>query len=1069
MNTKHVQLLATLLAVFFILRAAQAAEIHEAAEADDVGRIQALLATNSALVHLPGQDELTPLHVAARAGKLKAAAVLLEHGADVNAADVHGCSPLHSAVYGQHTGVAEFLLGHGTNVNAARDDGTTPLYYAAGDGNTNLVALLLKNDARPAGSPPTSFGPLHAAAKAGRIAAAALLVDAGASVGATDVEGRTPLHVAAMMGQRNMAEWLLNHGANADAKDWTGLRPVDEVTGPASEALVSLLLQHMKFRADQMLPANVGEAGDPDRLSFEGLLTFTSEQIRRALAIKPSYLLVAHPQAPLRAFLTELKNMVQAGYQAAGFPDARAEVSYDPKTIKVLVKVIEGPRFKAGKIEVVGAKASSPAALIRWFTTAAEHSPSEQKVEAVTSSKPLKEQEPGDTWSITASASITTAKRPGLNMPGKAVRSDEPMWVTGHCADFNATWATEAADQVEACLADQGFFFPKAKVELHRDAAAGIATLLITLQSEGPPGVIGAIHVTGTQQHTADEILRFLQLREGLPISAERLAAAQQSLLDCGRFWDAEVTPERTGIDPVSSPRVGLHIDVKEQPGVPPLTEPLSPVQQALVHLCEWIEQFPTRDEDIQITLNRPGGLPFDLDFIISPKNGLLINDAKLNVGSPMSAGLLVSDESVQICAWNSGSKLAAPRDSGAKFFLHLVPDKSGGSNRFNFTAGGGLTGTTSSPSPKTNAGPHWLEFDIQLSRAAFLVLLTRQGYVGRLEGGQFVLSNDAFSLRSEAKTGRLLEVDLGTNQSSINLRFGASVWGQASRDFTRRAASLTNTYATGRGMASFLTFAATEAARWRLMSATNSNVSPEQRTRALAALRKLLNPEFLPPLDRFFGGNETNAFRVPSDELDQKMALNSVATLYGGFAFQISGDLFPKHSWPWTVARESAFVMLNQGRYTDVELERLYSSDDTGPIGCLMIARLLRTLESPTSSKFAVQGLVRLDREDFLKDCDLFLRGDSGLARTFAKLAEVLRTLPEDELAALVAVLPETEASLLRESAAALRAHPDGLPAAVLAPAIGKYWQETLRARVREALRQLTVPPARPSVNARI
>ena len=1067
MKTKHVQLLARLLAVFFILRGAQAAEIHEAAEADDVGRIQALLATNSALVHLPGKDDLTPLHVAARSGSLKAAAALLEHGADVNAADVHGCSPLHSAVYGQRTRVAEFLLSHGANVNAARDDGTTPLYYAAADGDTNLVALLLKNDARPAGSSQSGFTPLHAAAKAGRVAAAAMLVDAGASVEATDADGDTPLHIAAMMGQRDMADWLLNHGANADARDRTGLRPVDVVTGPTSEALVSLLFQHMKSRADQLLPTNVGEAGDPDLLEFEGLQTFTSNQIRRALAVKPSYLLVAHPQAALRAFLTELKNMVQAGYQAAGFPDARAEVSYDAKTIKVLVKVTEGLRFMAGKIEVVGAKASSAAALIRWFTTAAERLPSEQTVETVTSSKPLKEREPGDTWDITASASITTAKRVGLSMPDKAVRPDDPMWVTGHRADFSAAWATQAVEQVEACLAEQGFFFSKSKVELKRDAVAGIASLLITLQSEGPPGLIGSIHVAGMQHHTADEIIRFLQLREGMPISAESLAAAQQSLLDCGRFWDAEITPERAGVDPASSPRVDLHIAVKEQPGVPPLSEPLSPIQQALVRVCEWVEQFPARDEDIQITLNHAAGLPFDVDFIVSPKHGLLLNNAKVQVSSPVSAGLLVSEETVQLCAWDSGSKLAAPRDSGAKFSLHLLPDKSGGSNRFSLTAGAGFTGVTASP--VTNTGPHWLEFDIQLSRAAFLDLLTREGCAGRLEGGQLVLSNDAFSVRAEAKTGRLLEVGLGTNQSSINLRFGVRVWDQASRDFTRRAASLTNTYATGRGMASFLTFAATEAARWRLMSATNSNVSPEQRTRALAAVRKLLNPEFLPPLDRFFGGNETNAFGVPSDELDRKMALNCVATIYGGFAFQLSGDLFPKYSWPWTVARESAFVMLNQGRYTDVELERLYGSDDTGPIGCLMIARLLRTLESPTSSKFAVQGLVRLDREDFLKDCDLFLRGDSGLARTFAKLAEVLRTVPEDELAALAAVLPETEASLLRESAAALRAHPDGLPAAVLAPAIGKYWQETLRARVREALRPLTVPPARPSVNARI
>ena len=61
----------------------------------------------------------------------------------------------------------------------------------------------------------------------------------------------------------------------------------------------------------------------------------------------------------------------------------------------------------------------------------------------------------------------------------------------------------------------------------------------------------------------------------------------------------------------------------------------------------------------------------------------------------------------------------------------------------------------------------------------------------------------------------------------------------------------------------------------------------------------------------------------------------------------------------------------------------------------------------------------------------NLFLRGDSGLARAFARMIAVLRTLPEDELAALLAGLPEREANLLREAAGALRSHPDARTAA--------------------------------------
>ena len=74
--------------------------------------------------------------------------------------------------------------------------------------------------------------------------------------------------------------------------------------------------------------------------------------------------------------------------------------------------------------------------------------------------------------------------------------------------------------------------------------------------------------------------------------------------------------------------------------------------------------------------------------------------------------------------------------------------------------------------------------------------------------------------------------------------------------------------------------------------------------------------------------------------------------------------------------------------------------------------------------------------------------------------MARALRTLPADELAALVTVLSEGEANLLREAAAALREKPDAPPATVLSPIIGKYWEGTLRAKVRQSLRQLTAPP---------
>jgi hypothetical protein len=213
--------------------------------------------------------------------------------------------------------------------------------------------------------------------------------------------------------------------------------------------------------------------------------------------------------------------------------------------------------------------------------------------------------------------------------------------------------------------------------------------------------------------------------------------------------------------------------------------------------------------------------------------------------------------------------------------------------------------------------------------------------------------------------------------------------------------------------------------------------------------------------LDGVLSEDGTNSFSIPMNDMDRAMAQNSIASLFSGFAFNWSGKLFPKYSWPWTAAREAAFVLANQGRYTSAELDRLFESDDTGPIGSLVIAHLLALANSPEGAKnAATRGLTRLSAEDFLRDCGLFLEGKSGLAVSFAEMVKALRALPENELKALLAVMPEGETTLIREAASALREKPDSPQAVVLRPVLSKYWNTTLRAKVREALREFTALP---------
>jgi ankyrin repeat protein len=107
-----------------------------------------------------GRNELgwsgTPLHYAARAGKVAAAESLLTHGAPPNLIDQNGDTPLHLAIRNRQLPMVELLLKHKADVNIANKKGKTPLmltqtggfYQTTGSYVTNaapnLEALLHK-------------------------------------------------------------------------------------------------------------------------------------------------------------------------------------------------------------------------------------------------------------------------------------------------------------------------------------------------------------------------------------------------------------------------------------------------------------------------------------------------------------------------------------------------------------------------------------------------------------------------------------------------------------------------------------------------------------------------------------------------------------------------------------------------------------------------------------------------------------------------------------------------------------------------------------------------------------
>jgi len=93
----------------------------------------------------PAPGGMTALSFAAREGRLEAARLLIDAGADVNAREANGISALVMAITNRHTAVAALLLSRGADPNAADWWGRTPLWSAVDMRNLDLDSRTFEN------------------------------------------------------------------------------------------------------------------------------------------------------------------------------------------------------------------------------------------------------------------------------------------------------------------------------------------------------------------------------------------------------------------------------------------------------------------------------------------------------------------------------------------------------------------------------------------------------------------------------------------------------------------------------------------------------------------------------------------------------------------------------------------------------------------------------------------------------------------------------------------------------------------------------------------------------------
>jgi ankyrin repeat protein len=274
------------------------------------------------------------------------AILLLEKGANPNAADEYGMTALHHAV---QKGIANLssveytpalmpppnqpelvkaLLAHGADPNARiKKDyrlsvapyrhtspvsivGATPFLLAAAAGDGNIMRVLVAGGADPLLEAGESMRPLMVAAGMTRLVdflpgeeslhleAVKLAVELGANINEATERGETALHAAASTGADTIVEFLVDKGAQVNAKDMLGRTPWSMAAGfypsfgtASANTLVSIrphpgtaeLL--LKLGATQLTEADFP---NPSSLRTRGYVTNTEREQERVNQANPT-------------------------------------------------------------------------------------------------------------------------------------------------------------------------------------------------------------------------------------------------------------------------------------------------------------------------------------------------------------------------------------------------------------------------------------------------------------------------------------------------------------------------------------------------------------------------------------------------------------------------------------------------------------------------------------------------------------------------------------------------------------------------------------------------------------
>jgi hypothetical protein len=797
----------------------------------------------------------------------------------------------------------------------------------------------------------------------------------------------------------------------------------------------------------------VGDWGEPSRIVVEGAKSFSADAIRSALMANFDVLEAGHPLAPLAEYPKLLAEKTKDGYLKAGFRNAKVAARVDDQKKQIVLTVDEGQQFRCGDITLTGTTYFDPGQVRNWLLS------KQPPAGAVLAAVSQIEQGEVARW---------------VNENGEEVELQSPAWQMGEPVRFDEQGRKALEENVRRALADLGCRWAKFEIATPQDSADHVAPLQINITEAGPPAVIGKISIVGNQRDSEEDVIKYLGLKPGVMVTESERTRLWYKLWLSGRYLHQTVQLVEPG-EPIGLAE--LQIELKEFDQAPPILEPLSATEQALMKCREWILDSQRRGDDWVLRLPKNLGC-----LVLSPVRGALVHGAPTIDADKATEFLAMAmpKELTYACA-AAGKRLSLPLPDGMRIVgsveLLTGDDPNDPQRVRSLRFGLGLNHNSESVGPP-------VAMSVTVSPTHMISLAHMPDSEVKLDNDRLIIRSSAiYEFQIDATTGRLIGLrfagddESGVPSCEITIEHGAfeREMDLAKERFLKNIS--VNAFTPSQPLSSIANSLIDDPLVVGLCREWAKGSQHEDKfDRARNALHKAVGAGLLRPLDEAIktgalwtssGGRESVAtFDIP-DAFEGAQGFVQSVVVFARLGLRFLGDAVPRNSWPWVLGRDTILSSMNHGKYYAEDMNTMLNSKRFGPIAHLM-AMIPYLCDHTVANGEVVHALgehalTRLDVYAFGEEIRPLLDQNKLAGKCVCHLAMVLRELDEDDATALGSLFLGDRGSLLGNVAVWLKAFRDEPMEKVLPEILQEAWSAGLRSIIEQRLRAIAGIPFEP------